>query len=524
MVDALARGYDRFTGLLFRHGWLGTLVTLGLLVVAARIYRQMGTDFLPAMDEGSIVMDYWTPPGTSLTDTDQMLRVAEKQIVATPGVVSYSRRLGTQMGFFITEPNTGDYLINLAPRQSRRPIGQIMDELRQRIAAVEPAIHTDFGQVLEDNIGDLTGGTPQPVDVKIFDDDPTLLKRRAREAATLVAQVPGIRDVFNGMTIAGPALEVRVHPEAAARYGLSTDSVEAAVEPALVGTVAGSARVGERVYDVRVFVNAGDGAANLKRLPVRLPNGKLLPLGSVASVQTGPPETEIDRENLRSYLGVTARLSGRDLGSAIHDIQQTLKAHLPRAPGMSIEYGGMYAQQQSSFAELFIVLLAGLVLVSIVVLFEFADWRAPIATTLTALASLAGVLELLKLTGMTLNISSYVGAIMMVGIVGENAIFVIHEGKLELQRGLPTAQAWTEASRRRLRPVAMTILATALALSPLALALGEGSQLMQPLAIAVIGGFVLSGPAVLFLLPSVYALLDPKGRLGRGPAQAIDAA
>lgn len=281
-------------------------------------------------------------------------------------------------------------------------------------------------------------------------------------------------------------------------------------EPAVSGTVVDTVQIGDRVYDLRVFAGGGDSLGALK-LRAKPPAAGLLTLSTVADVQTGSPEIEIDRENLKTYFGVTARLEGRDLGNAMSDV----RAAVTRAglgPGMTIEYGGLYEQQQQSFRSLLYVLLSGLVLVGVIVLFEFADWRAPIATGLCAVAVLAGVLGALMLTGQTLNISSYVRAIMMVGIVGENAIFVIHEAKLAIARGLSSEDAWAEAAHRRLRPVAMTVLATAFALAPLALALGSGAQLMQPLAIAVIGGFVLSGPIVLLVLPGLYRLLD--GRAG----------
>jgi len=267
------------------------------------------------------------------------------------------------------------------------------------------------------------------------------------------------------------------------------------------------------MYDLRVFMRQNRPLSDL-RIRALAPASALLPLSTVATIETGPPEAEINRENLKTFVGVTARLSGRDLGGAIAEIRDRLARQLPLPPDMSIQYGGLYQQQQQSFRGLFLVLLAGLVLVSVVVLVEFGDWRAPIVTSLCAVAGLAGVLLALILTGMTLNISSYVGAIMMVGIVGENAIFVIHEAQTELGRGVAPAEAWVRASRRRLRPVAMTVLASAFALAPLALALGEGSQLMQPLAIAVIGGFALSGPIVLLVLPGLYHLLDRGGRLG----------
>ena len=502
------------------RGVIAVAVTGLLLVVTYVLYGRIGTDFLPAMDEGSIILDYWTPPGTSLTETDGMLREAERVIRSMPDVESYSRRTGTQLGFFITEPNRGDYVIKLKPKSQRRGADEIIDDLRTQIAGIEPAIHTDFGQLLEDNIGDLTGGAPQPIDVKIFGDDPSVLAQKADQVAQVLGKVPGVEDVFDGITIAGPALQVRTDPLAAARFGLTTQTIAQAVEPAITGTVAGQVRVGDRMYDLRVFAT-GDGPLSALKLRAAPPSSALVPLSTVASVSTGTPEAEIDRENLKTFLGVTARLSGRDLGSAMADIRQHIDRDVQLAPGMSIVYGGQYEQQQQSFRGLLYVLLSGLVLVSIIVLFEFADWRAPVVTSICAIAVLAGVLAALLLTGQTLNISSYVGAIMMVGIVGENAIFVIHEAQLGLNAGHSVREAWTAAAERRLRPVAMTILATAFALAPLALAIGQGSQLMQPLAIAVIGGFVFSGPIVLLVLPGLYRLLDPNGALGRLKTSAI---
>ena len=514
VLESAVRGYRRLVDVFVERGSASVAVVVVLLGAAYVLYGRIGTDFLPAMDEGSIILDYWTPPGTSLSETDAMLQEAERVIISNPAVASYSRRTGQQLGFFITEPNRGDYVIKLKPLRERSGVATIIDELRARIQAVEPAIHTDFGQLLEDIIGDLTGGAPQPIDVKIFGSDPAILAAKADEAAHILETIPGVADVFNGITIAGPALQVNVDPVAAARFGLNTQTVAAEVEPSVKGTVTGQIRIGDRMYDLRVL--SADSTA-LPQLKIRAgaPSSALIPLSTVATITTGAPETEINRENLRTFVGVTARLSGRDLGGAMSDIRQRIARDLTLGPGMSVEYGGLYEQQQKSFKGLLYVLLAGLVLVSVVVLFEFTDWRAPIVTVVCAAAVLAGVLAALLLTGMTLNISSYVGAIMMVGIVGENAIFVIHEAQLGLRSGKSVKDAWTDSAHRRLRPVAMTILATAFALAPLALALGEGSQLMQPLAIAVIGGFVLSGPIVLLVLPGLYHLLDPHGLLGR---------
>ena len=231
----------------FWHGWIAALVTTSLIGGAYAEYGSIGTDFLPAMDEGSIIVDYWTPPGTSLTDTDAMLGHVESIVMGMSDVAAYSRRTGTQLGFFITEPNRGDYVIKLKPRGLRRPVGAIIAELRDRISATEPAIHIDFGQLLEDNIGDLTGGTPQPIDVKIFGEDPASLSDSARRAAKIIASVKGTTDVFDGIVIAGPALSIRPDPDAMARYGLTTEDLHASIEPVISGTVVDQMRVGARL-------------------------------------------------------------------------------------------------------------------------------------------------------------------------------------------------------------------------------------------------------------------------------------
>jgi CzcA family heavy metal efflux pump len=507
------RREPRIARFLIARPILAAGATAVLLAGGWVLYSAIGSDFLPAMDEGSIILDYWTPPGTSLTDTNQMLDGVERILSALPDVASYSRRTGTQLGFFVTEPNTGDYVIRLKPRRRRRDVEDVTADLRARIAASQPSIHTDFGQLLEDDIGDLSGGVPQPIDVKIYGEDQTILQARARETARILKSVRGVVDVFDGITVAGPKLVVAGLPEVLARFGLTTESLHAQVEPALAGTVAGTLRIGERLYDIRVFTGTGNRPDALARLAIQAPEGALVPLSSLAAVSPGTPEVEIHRENLRTYVGVTARLEGRSLGDAVREIQGRLSKGLALPPGMSIEYGGLYEQQQSSFKGLLGVLFGGLLLVGVILMFEFGDWRAPLLTILMALAVLTSVLGSLLLTGMTLNISSFVGAIMMVGIVGEKAVFLIHDAREELRRGIPVPEAWAEASRKRVRAVMMTIFATAFALAPLAVALGEGSQLQQPLAIAVIGGFTLSSPLILLVLPALYARLDPRGTL-----------
>ena len=259
-----------------------------------------------------------------------MLAQAERIIAALPDVATYARRTGTQLGFFVTEPNTGDIVIRLKPRGRRRDVEEVIDDLRARIAAAEPALRTDFGQALEDAIGDLTGGEPHPIDVRIYGEDQTVLQQKAKAAAKVLDGIRGVEDVFDGITIAGPNLTVAARPDALARFGLTAESLHAEVQPALTGTVAGAMRLGERLYDIRVFSRSRPDLSTLSELPIPSPAGGLIPLSTLATISAGAPEAEIQRENLRTFVGVTARLAGRSLGSAIEEIRSRL-AGLPGA-------------------------------------------------------------------------------------------------------------------------------------------------------------------------------------------------
>ena len=255
-----------------RQPSVAVAVTVVLLVGGWFLYSSIGSDFLPGMDEGSIILDYWTPPGTSLTDTNQMLGQVEKIITSLPDVLTYSRRTGTQLGFFITEPNTGDYVIRLKPRRQRRGVEEVTDDLRAKIAAAVPAVHADFGQLLEDNIGDLAGGVPQPIDVKIYGEDQTILQQKAKAAAHTIRNVRGVEDVFDGITVSGPKLTVRPVPEALPRFGMTAEALLGEVQPALGGSVAGALRIQERLYDIRVFSRRTSDIASLPQLLIQTPS------------------------------------------------------------------------------------------------------------------------------------------------------------------------------------------------------------------------------------------------------------
>ena len=498
--------FARLLGVVTARPWIGLALVVTLLAVAGGLFTRLGTGFLPEMDEGSLILDFVTPSGTSLVETDRMLGDIEREIDAIPEIVAWSRRTGDQLGFFVTEPNMGDYVLRLA-RRRKRSAEEIAEALRARVEATQPAIQIEFGQLVEDVIGDLTTN-PQPVEVRVFGEDRRLTEMRAREAAEIISRVSGVVDVKSGVVVSGPNVSVVPGP-GAARFSLGVDALTRALEPAVAGIDAGVIVRGAHAWPVRVVVTRPDSAGGVRafgELPVAVAPGRTAPLGELATLRVDPGETEVTRDNLRTMVSVTARLSGRDLGSAMAEVQRRLHRELPLPPGMSLGYGGLWAEQQSSFRGLAAVLIGAALAVMLILLIAFRSWRQTGAVLLVVAGSLAGVFAALRLAGATFNISSFVGAIMMVGIVAENAYFLVAAFQAALTQGADAAGAAIAAGRRRARPVLMTTAAGVAALAPLALGLGAGSALLRPLALAVVGGFVTSAPLLLVALPALLAM------------------
>lgn len=503
----VATFYDGVLRKLLKRSYLGPVLAVALLGGTFFLYRNIGSDFMPHMDEGSFVLDFLSPPGTSLNETNRMLMKVEKIIMSIPEVESYSRREGTQLGFYITEPNNGDFLIKLKKNRTRS-VFQIMDELRRKIEATEPALHIDFGQAMQDLIGDLTN-SPAPVQIKIFGPSQGVIKPVAVKVAELISKVPGVVDVFNGITISGPSIVIHPDPVLVARDGFTMSGIQSQLRTIMSGTAKTFVLRGEKLIGVRVrYPNRyHDQLQAIEDVKLRSPNGFYVPLSDIATVDILKGQSEIDRENLKPMLAVTSRISGRDLGSTISDIKKVLNTNLILPQGVTYTFGGLYESQQESFASLLFVLVAALLLVVAVIILEFENFTIPIVLLLTNLTSLFGVLLALLITGITFNISSFVGMIMMVGIVQENGVFVVHMIKEFGKKSGQTIDAVVEGCKVRARPIFMTTFAAVLALMPLALGIGAGAQMQQPLAVAVIGGFILSSFLLLFELPMLYVFL-----------------
>jgi len=464
------------------------------------------------------VIDYIMPAGSSLAETNRVIGHVEQMLHEVPEVESTSRRTGLQLGLAaVTEANTGDVLVKLRPKRDR-DIEEVIAEVRSEIKQQEPALDIEFTQVLQDMIGDLTSA-PEPIQVKLFSQDPKQLEEWAPRVAEAIGKVKGVVDILNGIenTISGPAVTFQVDPSVAARAGFTAEEVALDASAILEGEPAPTPVVlSDRAYTVRVRFPAANRASlqAMKDTLLVSSTGHTATLGALATVVENPGQTEIRRENLQRDVAVTARLEGRSLGSGVADVKKVIAGlHIP--PSIRVEYGGTYEEQQKSFHDLVVVLILAVLLLFIVLLFEFGSFAAPVAILSSALLSTSGVFIALLVTQTTFNISSFMGMIMVIGIVAKNGILLLDADQKMRNLGLNAEEAMLQAARRRLRPIVMTALATVAGMLPLAFAIGAGSQMLQPLAIAVIGGVLISMVLSLIITPAVHFYLGRKTEVAR---------
>jgi CzcA family heavy metal efflux pump len=511
--------YEKVMRSVMKRPMILTASVVVIVALSVMSYHFLGSDLLPEMDEGGFILDYHTPPGSSLSESNRILLHIEEMLKATPEVESTSRRTGLELGLAaVTEANRGDFTVKLKSKRGRS-FDEITSDLRAQIESSEPATKVEFVQILQDMIGDLSN-QPEPVVIRLYSQDGKLLNDTGPRVADAISKVPGVVDILNGVedAISGPAVTFQINPFSAARSGFTPEEVSVDASAILEGEPAATPVIlSDRAYPIRVrFPEAN--RTSIERMTNTLlvsGTGKTATLGSLASVSNEPGETEIRRENLQRLIQVTARLEGVDLGTGIAGVQKAVNdLHLPST--IRVEYGGQYEEQQKSFHDLLVVLFLALLLLFAVLLFEFRTFAAPIAILASALLSTFGGFVALLITRTDFNVSSFMGMIMVIGIVAKNGILLIDAEQRFTALGYSVEDAMIQAGRRRLRPIAMTALATIAGMFPLALAIGAGSQMLQPLAIAVIGGLLSSMVLSLIFTPAIHAFLQ-----GTRPRQVV---
>jgi CzcA family heavy metal efflux pump len=515
LFGRVVRFYERWVRWSLEHPLFLGIFCAALIAVSYLSYRQLGSGLLPAFDEGGFILDYVMPAGSSLQETNRVLNHVERILHDTPEVESTSRRTGLQLGVFpVTEPNTGDFTVRLKADR-KRGIDEVISDIRDRVTKSEPVLAVEFIQLLQDMIGDLTGA-PQPVVVKLFSDNADLLKEWAPQVAdalmkvTVSGKMPVV-DIEDGIenTTSGPAIVFNVDPQKSTRAGFSADDLSVVTAAIMDGKPAAQpVIVKDRPYTLRVRFPSANRVSLERMSDTLLVNstGGTATLGTLTGIDELPGQTEVIRESLQRVANVTARLENIDLGTGIAAVQKAV-ADLKLPPAIRVEYGGTYQEQQKSFRDLIVVLIFAVVLIFLVLLFEFRSYSAPLAILSSAILSTSGVFFALLITRTEFNVSSFMGLIMVVGIVAKNGILLLDANQKYRAEGIPVEEAMIHAGRRRLRPIVMTALAAVAGMLPLALAIGAGSQMLQPLAIAVIGGILVSMVLSLIITPAIQYYL-----------------
>jgi CzcA family heavy metal efflux pump len=503
--------YERAMRVILHRRWLVLYGSLAIVVLTIICYNFLGTDLLPEMDEGGFILDYYTPPGSSLAESDKILQKIEKILQSVPEVENTSRRTGLQLGLIaVTEANRGDFTVKLKQKRSR-DIEEIMEDVRQQVEKSQPETQVEFIQVLQDMIGDLTSA-PEPIVIKLFSQDAQLLNNIAPHVADAIQKVPGVVDVLDGIqdNISGPAVTFKIDPITAARSGFTPEEVSTDATAILEGAEAAAPVIlNDRAYQIRVRMPEQDRASldHMQNTLLTSSTGRTATLGSLSTITRDPGQTEIRRDNLQRLVEVTGRLEAVDLGRGVTAVKKAV-ADLNLPSSIRVEYGGTYEEQQKSFGDLLRVLILALVLLFIVLVFEFRNFSAPLAILASALLSTFGAFAALLITQTTFNVASFMGMIMVIGIVAKNGILLLDSEHRYRTQGLSPEEAMIQAGRRRLRPIAMTALAAIAGMLPLAFAIGAGSQMLQPLAIVVVGGLISSMVLSLVLTPAIHFYLQ----------------
>jgi CzcA family heavy metal efflux pump len=509
-IDALSLRYQRSLERVLHHP-RRMLAAGGLLIVAGVLaQRFVGTGFLPEMDEGAFVLDYFTPGGTALTETDRQVHIVESILARTPEIVATSRRTGAELGLFATEQNTGDIVARLRPQSDRsRTIFEVIDEVRVKVENAVPRLHIDFVQILSDVINDLAGSA-RPVEIKLFGPDLDQLEKYATSLEPKLSAIDGLEDLFNGVSEPSAELAMRVSDAEANRVGLTPQQVSTAATGALLGASAGEIRLSDRSIGVRVRApdSVRYSANQLRAIPILSPQtGAPVPLGTLATFTPGETRAELLREDQQQMIAITADVSGRSLGSVIDDVKQVLSARKPPA-GVRIELGGQYASQQEAFRGFLLVLGLAIACVVTIMVLQFQSFIEPFVVLLAAPLSFVGAMLLLLITGTPLNVSSFMGLILLVGLIVKNGIILLDFTRHRMQtEDVTLEQGIIEAAGVRVRPILMTTLCTLFGLLPLSLGLGAGSEMQRPLALAVIGGLALSTPITLYVVPTLLVAI-----------------
>jgi multidrug efflux pump subunit AcrB len=502
----LGERYDAVVRRVVHHPIAAAIVYAIVVGLGFALGPRVQRGFLPTMDEGAFVLDYFLPAGTSLSVTEAFAKKIEAELKKTPEVATFTRRTGAELGpAAATELNRGDIMVRLVPPNRRaRSSDDVIAGLRARLEPAYPEVRIEFVQVLQDMLNDLSG-SPRPVEVKLFGPDYERLHEVGDALADRLKGVGGLVDLYNGHERDAPELRFVANRDAIARFGTTPDDLSTQLETSLLGVQVGSIRRYDRLVGVRVRY-----PDPVRFDPMRvqdLPFAAKTAQTTFRAVATPTPSTspsQLLHEALQPMVDITADHERRDLGSVSDDVDAIVRG-VTVPSGYRIVLGGQIEAQRATIRELSVVAAAAVMLVLTVLAGQFRRLSLAGLVLASVPVAIVGALGALLVTGTPLNASSLMGCVLLVGLVVKNGVLLLEEAEKLTDAGAEAHDAVARASDRRLRPVLMTTLATLAGLVPLALGIGAGAELQRPLAVAVIGGLLTSTIATLGLLPPFAA-------------------
>ncbi|MDB5027500.1 MAG: Cobalt-zinc-cadmium resistance protein CzcA, partial [Candidatus Eremiobacteraeota bacterium] len=503
--DAIAAVLERYDGVLrwaLSHRGIVAIGSVAVLVVTVFLLGRLPSDFLPKTDEGKFEIAYLLPVGTTLEASDAAAGSMERILTSDPAVVSVGRLTAVDTnGFSPTPQNVGLMRVTLVDPSKRPDYDSVSARLRDRLQSAIPSASYNFHQILEDQINGLQGST-SPIELDVRGADQQTLIALAGRITKAIAGVPGLVDLNNGVTYDNPSLRVAPDVTRLAALGLTTQDVGDALAARSQGTIATSVPESARVIPVRVRVAGTDSP--LSGSTGLLAKGIPSALGEVTRLNTVRLSSNLDAENGQLLLRVTGNVGNGSLSSIVDGIDRRL-ASVPLPPGYSVAIGGQARSQAESFNQFLAVVSIAIALVFAVMLATFRSFRLPLVILTAIPLALIGVALALTLTGTPFNVSSFMGLLLLVGIVVKNGILLIDVANQRREQGASVEESLLAAGKTRLRPIVMTTLAAIGGLIPLALGIGQGAELEKPLAIAVIGGLSTATFFTLILIPVLYA-------------------
>ncbi|WP_456409034.1 efflux RND transporter permease subunit [Caldithrix abyssi] len=509
VVRFLQKTYEPIIRFFIKRRILAIGLALVLFLAGIAIFPQLGSEFTPTLQEGTIVLRLTMSPSISLNESMRLTQIVERRVMQVPEVKHVVTRIGRgEVGAHTDPINSAEMYILLKPKDEWRTAKtqqELEDVIRHEVGEI-PGILANFTQPIQMTVDELLEGVRAELAIKLFGDDLEVLKEKADEIARVVQRVPGAADVQPDQISGTPQLLIRPDRHAIARYGINMEDVQSVIRSTVGGEVAGQLFEGVKRFDilVRFAPEFRSTPQQIEQILIETPDGTHIPLAQIAEIKEIVGPRQITRQNSQRFITIQSNVVGRDIGSFVAEAQKAIDENVSLPPGYLVTWGGQFRLQQEANKRLAVVIPITLIIIFVLLFSSFGSLKNTFLILLNIPLALVGGVAALWIFGQNLSVPASVGFIALFGIALENGMVLVSYLNKLLKDGMPIDEASVKGALLRLRPVLMTAITTALGLIPLLLATGVGSEVQRPLAIVVVGGLVTSTILTLLVIPAIY--------------------